>query len=113
MRYTLSLLVAVAAAVQGAQQASVWTFDRSNSVPQTSRPSISPENARLLLAHRLGLSSYHSLKNADENTISLLNIGEQKSLFDESSDGAGRKLLVIVEGLEDERKDYQQILGAN
>lgn len=99
----VALLAALAAAVQAASEASVWTFDR-DSLPSIKPSSISPENARLILAHRLGLSSYHSLKDADESTINLLNNfgGAEKPLFNEPSETEGRRLLVIIEGLEDQ-----------
>ena len=64
--------------------------------------SISPDTARLLLAQRLGLSHYHSLEDADELTLELLNAygGEQQSIFtrEETIQGA-EKLLLIVEGV--------------
>ena len=67
-------------------------------------PSISPQTARLLLAQRLGLSRYHSLQDADERTLEILNTfgGEQQQIFapEETLQGA-EKLLLIVEGVDE------------
>lgn len=67
-------------------------------------PSISPHTARLLLAQRLGLSQYHSLQNADESTLAILNTygGEKRHIFarEEKSQGA-EKLLLVVEGVDE------------
>ena len=67
-------------------------------------PSISPQTARLLLAQRLGLSQYHSLQDADDHTLDILNSfgGEQQQIFapEETLQGA-EKLLFIVEGVDE------------
>ena len=67
-------------------------------------PSISPQTARLLLAQRLGLSRYHSLQDADERTLEVLNThgGEQQQIFaPEETLQAAEKLLLIVEGVDE------------
>lgn len=87
------LALAALATTVAAIDASVWTFDNVSRGPK-----ISPENARLVLAHRLGLSRYHKVGNADENTLELLN-GIQTPLF--SAGSVSRKLMLVVEGLGD------------
>jgi hypothetical protein len=86
MRFTFAAFAATALAAD----AVVWSGSESDL-------KISPENARLVIAHRLGLSAYHQLENADDNTLSILN-KHQKPLF--SEEHPSRKLLVIVEGVE-------------
>lgn len=65
-------------------------------------PSISPHTARLLFAQRLGLSQYHSLQDADESSLAILNNygGQQRQIFD-SEDGfhGAEKILLVVEGV--------------
>lgn len=64
-------------------------------------PSISSITARLLLAHRLGLSQYHSLDGADEATIEVLNgfEGSREQIFlDEEK--STEKVLAFIENVE-------------
>lgn len=88
-----SLALAALATTVAAIDASVWTFDTVSRGPK-----ITPENARLVLAHRLGLSRYHKIGNADEHTLELLN-GIHPPLF--AAQSASRKLMLVVEGLDD------------
>ena len=88
----LHSLVCVALATTAlALEASVWTFDNTYKGPSTSA-----ENARLVLAHRLGLSRYHKLGNADQHTLDLLS-ASQTSLFSEPA--TSRKLMLVIEGI--------------
>lgn len=68
-------------------------------------PSISPHTARLLFAQRLGLSQYHSLQDADESSLAILNNygGQQRQIFD-SEDGSqgAERILLVVEGIDEE-----------
>ena len=67
-------------------------------------PSISPHTARLLLAQRLGLSQYHSLNDADESTLEILNRygGEQQQMFaHEDRSQVVEKLLLVVESVDE------------
>lgn len=73
-------------------------------------PSISPSEARLIFAQRLGLSTYHSLGGASDSTLELLNEygGQQQPLFhDEHSQAQPNKLLAIVEGVESPKGNTQ------
>ncbi len=99
-----SVCAGLLTAVHGsAPLASVYTLE---STPQHSPTAleldvVNPETARLILAHRLGLSQYHSLKGADEGTLRHLNElgGTQQMLFDDGAGDHGR-LLIIVEGVQ-------------
>jgi len=65
--------------------------------------SVSAETARLILAQRLGLAQYHSLKGVDEQTIRQLNDfggSPQRLLSKGYGDSSPGKLLVIVEGIQ-------------
>ena len=107
MRTNIAFLSAATAGLllSNALEVPVYTFDPTPLSSQASLelPSLNPENTRLLLAHRLGLSQYHSLKDADERTISLINNfgGKQDLLFNqhEKEDDAQR-VLVFVEGIQ-------------
>ena len=72
--------------------------------PLASRPpSITPNVARLLFAQRLGVSQFHSLGEADESTLKILNEfgGDESSLFRSNGDGGSYdKYLYVVEGVE-------------
>lgn len=85
-------------------EASVYFFDKNTEPSEAQPPSLSPSTARLLLAQRLELSQYHSLKDADSSTIRQLNAlgGTPKQIFPNEEQGeTPMKLLIIVEGWED------------
>lgn len=65
-------------------------------------PSISPRDARLLFAQRLGVSSFHSLGDVSESTLEVISrySGSQQPLFHEEQWQSPSKLLVIAEGVE-------------
>lgn len=105
MKATIALLLAsVATSVSSiSPEAPVYIFDKTSRSSGKEPPSTDPETARLLLAHRLGLSQYHSLKDADSRTLQLLNEfgGAPGSLFDiDEKEDETRRVLVIVEGVE-------------
>ncbi|KAL9018997.1 MAG: hypothetical protein Q9185_003739 [Variospora sp. 1 TL-2023] len=72
--------------------------------PGAFRQTVSPSTTRLLLAQRLGLSRFHSLKGADETTLSILNDfgGEQKTLLSANrwSIEGQRRHLIVIEGVQ-------------
>lgn len=85
-------------------EASVYFFDKNTEPSNAQPPSVPPSTARLLLAQRLELSQYHSLKDADGSTIRQLNAlgGTQKQIFlNGEQDETLMKLLIIVEGCQD------------
>ena len=89
----------------GGLEAPVYIFDRDSNPSSGSSPaaSVDPSAARLLLAHRLDLSQYHSLGNVDDFTLQLLNRfgGTNPPVFSEDEDVNRReKLLVVVEGVD-------------
>ena len=93
------------AATYGAIEAPVHIFQRSSTSTEKSGNllSISPKDARLFLAQRLGLSSYHNLQGAGDDTVRLLNgYGHtQIPLFGSNEDHTSyRRLLVVIEGLD-------------
>jgi hypothetical protein len=94
-----SLSVAAAAAKTG----HVFTFDASGThAPPASSP-IDPETARLILAQRLGLSRFHSIKDASVEAIRNINTfgGRQQKLFGEQADTSKAQLLVWLEDADD------------
>ncbi|MCJ1402625.1 hypothetical protein MMC11_005845 [Xylographa trunciseda] len=111
MRVATALVSAVlTSSVYGATSgASVYTF--GHGLAPSIADDVTPSTARLLLAHRLGLSQFHSLENADDLTLSALNrfSGPQISLFGSSEEEEKvHKLLVIVEGVEDPERLFTQ-----
>ncbi|KAL8936772.1 MAG: hypothetical protein Q9216_004757 [Gyalolechia sp. 2 TL-2023] len=69
-------------------------------VPQHS---LSPSETRLLLARRLGLSQYHSLKDADESTLKILNDfgGNQQVLLSTDEQRLShQRNLIVIDGVE-------------
>ncbi len=98
----LSLASAVAQVYAALPEAYVYLSDGRQQY-YTKPPSISPHEARLLFAQRLGLSSYHSLGDVSESTLEHLNLygGAQKQLFHEEQWQSPSRLLAVVEGVKD------------
>ena len=84
-----------------ASEAPVYIFPESTR-PQAQPPSISPSDARLFFAQQLGVSQYHSIGDAGESTLQLLdaNADRQRPLFSDEGRNGPRRLLLIVEEVE-------------
>jgi len=95
-----SSLYCVAAA---AKNGHVFTFDGSKDHAAPASSPIDPETARLILAQRLGLSRFHSIKDADAEAIKNINTdgGRQQKLFGEEADTSRAQLLVWLEDAEE------------
>lgn len=79
-----------------------YIFD-SKYQPTRNIPSISPVTARLLFAQRLGLSQFHSLDDADEGVLKVLNeygLAQDPALLDDAYGANSQKLLIFVENVE-------------
>ena len=78
-----------------------------DSLPRSSSQassSVDPETARLILAQRLGLSRFHSIKNPSEESVKQINAyrGKQQKLFGGADPEATQaQLLVWVEDVDD------------
>ncbi|MCJ1320289.1 hypothetical protein MMC15_005627 [Xylographa vitiligo] len=112
MRVATALASAALAssAYGGSSGASVYTFGHGSSTSITNN--VTPSTAKLLLAHRLGLSQFHNLENGDDLTLLMLNrfSNAQSSLFGSSDeDEKVHKLLVIVEGVENPKRLFAQV----
>lgn len=94
-----SLYCAAAAANTG----HVFTFDGTKDHAAPASSPIDPETARLILAQRLGLSRFHSVKGADSEAIKNINTfgGRQQKLFGEQADTSRAQLLVWLEDAEE------------
>jgi hypothetical protein len=100
MRFpTCLLLPALLGAASATEEAKVYLF-QGNEFPITSNPpTLYPSEARLVFAHRLGVSQYHSLDGADEATLSFINKfgGPQEQLFEDEKQDKAAELIVFVE----------------
>lgn len=67
----------------------------------TSLSSLTPPEARLLFAQRLGLSDYHSLKDASEDTLQAINAygSKSQSIFTNQQSARRRQAFAIIEGV--------------
>jgi len=98
---TSLLLPALIGTASAVSDATVYLF-QGDELPNTSNtPSLTPEQARLVFAQRLGTSKYHGLGDASESTISYINQfgGRQESLFLDSAKDKASELVMIVEGV--------------
>ena len=103
MKLTTSwLLPAIAATASAATDASVYLLQRDH-IPAANPPTLSPSQARLVLAQRLGISKYHSLDDASASRLSHINDfgGHHQALFGDEGDNLNREehnVVVMVDG---------------
>ncbi|KAI9744421.1 MAG: hypothetical protein M1818_001950 [Claussenomyces sp. TS43310] len=102
MRLSISLLlpVLIGAAHAVSDSAKVYIFSSSRPGSSSNTPDLSPEEARLVVAQRLGVSHYHSLNDASDKTLSYINDfgGEQTELFATHADHKPMQLVIFTEG---------------
>lgn len=97
------LLPAVIGAASAITDANVYIFDAARK-PTSNPPTLSPEQARLVFAQRLGTSQYHGIGDASESTLSYINKfgGQHESLFQDTTEDKAAELVLIVEGVSSE-----------
>lgn len=101
MKLLTSLLLPVfIGAASAVSDATVYLFQGKEWPNSSNPPSLSPEQARLVVAQRLGTSQYHGLGDASEATISYINKfgGSRGSLFQDAAGDKAAELVMIVEG---------------
>jgi hypothetical protein len=101
MKLSRSLLLPVIiGAASALSDASVYIFQGGEWPNTSTPPTLTPEQARLVFAQRLGASRYHKLGDADERTLAYINKfgGDGESLFHDVKDKAA-ELVLIVEGV--------------
>ncbi|KAF2650217.1 hypothetical protein K491DRAFT_782797 [Lophiostoma macrostomum CBS 122681] len=81
------LLSSIYCSAAASQLGHVFVYDPVSKAAPQQPPSVSAETARLILAQRLGLSRFHSIKQASEEVIAQINTygGRRQQLF-----GAGK-----------------------
>lgn len=102
MKLFQSLLVpAFIGAASALSDASVYIFQGDERPNTSTPPTLTPEQARLVFAQRLGASQHHRLGDADKSTLAYINKfgGHGASLFQETSKYKAAELVLIVEGV--------------
>jgi hypothetical protein len=102
MKLSPSLLLPIfVSAATALSDASVYIFQTTESPTSSNPPTLSPEQARLVFAQRLGTSQYHGLGDVSEATLSYINRygGQRESLFQDAADDKPAELVLIVEGV--------------
>jgi hypothetical protein len=100
-----SWLLAAGPAIVSASAAAgqVFLYDAEAAPQRTSEP-IDPATARLILAQRLDLSQFHSIADADDEAIRLVNAygGQTQQLFGWGNQDESRSMvMIVVEGVQD------------
>ncbi|KAG9199665.1 hypothetical protein G6514_008220 [Epicoccum nigrum] len=107
-----SLYCTAAAAANG----HVFTFDGTATRAAPASSPIDPQTARLILAQRLGLSRFHSIKDAEAAAIKSINTygGRHQKLFGEDADTSRAKLLMwLDDASEDLAEELRDISTAS
>lgn len=105
MRLSTTLLLPALASLVAAETANVYIFGDFHGRPSSSHyPTLSPEVARLVIAQRLEVSSYHSLEYADEATLDYINTfgNQQRALFSDALYEEPPQLVFMVDGVTEE-----------
>ncbi|ORY15022.1 hypothetical protein BCR34DRAFT_585369 [Clohesyomyces aquaticus] len=81
----------------------VYVYDPDTPATSQQSPSVSPETARLILAQRLGLSQFHSIKDASDELIGQLNAfgGRQQRPFGVDNIRNKAQALIWIEDVDD------------
>jgi hypothetical protein len=102
MRFSATLLPALVGAASAASEAANVYLFSADSSPSSNPPTLTPEQARLVFAQRLGVSQYHGLGDASDGTLSYINqFGgrREESFFGEPTQDQAAELVLIVEGV--------------
>lgn len=104
MKSSLSLLWAalihgISASATTSDVAHVFVYDPDGASVTTENPTLPADTARLVLAQRLGLSSFHALEDSSEQSLGYINqyAAPQERLFSDGSSTKTPRAIVIVE----------------
>lgn len=94
-------LSALIGTVSAASDASVYLFQGQEWPSTSNPPTLSPDEARLVFAQRLGISQYHGIGEASESTLAHINTfgGRQESIFQDSVRDKAAELVFLVQGV--------------
>lgn len=97
----LPALIGTASAAAAVSDAKVYLFQGQEWPSASNPPTLSPEEARLVFAQRLGVSQYHGIGDASESTLAHINTfgGLQKSIFQDSGRDKAAELVLLVQGV--------------
>lgn len=104
MKLSISLLLPalLGTAVAASDPAHVYTFPVVKPESSTDIPTLSPNEARLVIAQRLGVSRYHNIHDATNDGIKYIDTfgGQQSSVFGSQIENDEKShLVLIVEGV--------------
>jgi hypothetical protein len=101
MRLPVSLVLPLlVGAVQSASDtAKVYIFQEPEYPTSLTIPTLTPEEARLVIAHRLGVSRYHSLRDVSKDALAHIDAfgGPQTQLFANDGQDLRSQLVVIID----------------
>lgn len=106
MKLLASLFVsALIGTASATSHASVYVFQGQASPKSSANPpTLSPDDARLIFAQRLGASQYHGLAGVEKETLSYITEfgGSRGGLFEDSAQDVVPELVLIVDGVSSE-----------
>ena len=89
-----------AASAASAPEAKVFLFQGQQWPSTSNPPTLSPEEARLVFAQRLGVSQYHGIGDASDNALEHISTfgGNQNSIFQDSGRDKTAELVLFILG---------------
>lgn len=107
MKLFTTALAALASMALAAPDAAIYTYDTNPSAAPQSIPTISPQNARLVLFNHMGYAPYTSLNGVDDDTLAILAASPgQQPLFSTAAESK-KKVVLLIHGV----KDVQDVLS--
>jgi hypothetical protein len=101
MRFQISLvLTLLAGTIQATlETAKVYILQKPEFPTSSNIPTLTPEEAKLVIAQRLGFSQLHSLKEASDKALAHINTfgGPQKQLFANAGQDERSQLLIVID----------------
>lgn len=103
MRLPLSLVFSllIGAAQAASETAKVYIFQEPELPISSTIPILTPEDARLVIAQRLGVSRYHSLSGVSNDALAHINAfgGPQSQLFINDNQGGRSQLVLLIDNV--------------
>lgn len=113
---SLLLPILIGAVQASIETAKVYIFQESGLLTPSTTPTLTLEEAKLVITQRLGTSSHDILKDASRDTLEYISTfgGEPLPLFADNIQDEGRSHLVVLIGVKNDEKfvkEFQQRWG--
>jgi hypothetical protein len=98
---SLVLPLLIGAAQAASETAKVYIFQEPEYPTSSTAPTLTPEEARLVIAQRLGVSRYHGLSGVSDDALTYINTfgGPQSQLFTNDAQEGRSQLVLLIDNV--------------